>query len=62
LKVGFGLRKDAPIEEIEIDISSFDEEEEDVEFEEEDVEGEVEEEDIRKGDDHHGHSHDNDEL
>jgi heat shock protein beta len=51
LKLGFGIRRDAPIEEIEIDISTFDEEEEDVEFEEPDQEGEVEEEDIRKKDD-----------
>ena len=45
LKVGFGMKKDAPIEEIEIDISTFDEEE-DVEFaeEEQEQEGEVEEE------------------
>lgn len=42
LKVGFGLRRDAPIEEIEIDISSLEEEEEIVE--EPDVEGQVEEE------------------
>ncbi len=48
LKVGFGMRKDSPIEEIEIDISSFDDEEEDVEFEEPDVAGEVEEEDYRQ--------------
>mmetsp|Transcript_9725 Transcript_9725/g.9432 ORF Transcript_9725/g.9432 Transcript_9725/m.9432 type:complete len:140 (-) Transcript_9725:39-458(-) len=45
LKVGFGMKKDAPIEEIEIDISTFDEEE-DVEFEEQEQEGEVEEEAI----------------
>lgn len=45
LKLGFGMRKDAPIEEIEIDISQFDEEE-DVDFEEEDEEGEIEEEEM----------------
>ena len=44
LKVGFGLRRDAPIEEIEVDISSSDEEEEEV-AEEPDQEGEVEIED-----------------
>jgi hypothetical protein len=43
LKVGFGLKKDAPIEEIEVDISSIEEEEEVAE--EPDVEGEVEVED-----------------
>lgn len=47
LKVGFGLRRDAPIEEIEIDISSLEEEEEIIE-EEADVEGEVEEEAVHK--------------
>ena len=41
LKVGLGLRRDAPIEEIEVDIT-FDEDEE--EYEEPDEEGEVEEE------------------
>lgn len=41
LKLGFGLRKDAPVEEIEVDISSSDDEEEQ-EAEEPDVEGEVE--------------------
>ncbi len=41
LKVGFGLRRDAPIEEIEVDISSIEEEEEEL-AEEPDVEGEVE--------------------
>lgn len=40
LKVGFGLRKDEPIEEIEVDISSIEEEEQ--AQEEPDVEGEVE--------------------
>ena len=40
LKAGFGLKKDAPIEEIEVDISSIEEEEESAE--EPDVEGEVE--------------------
>jgi len=44
LKLGFGLRKDAPIEEIEIDISSFEEDEEEVE--EADIEGEIEVDDI----------------
>jgi len=44
LKLGFGLRKDAPIEEIEIDISSFEEEEEEVE--EADIEGDIEVDDI----------------
>jgi len=39
LKVGFGLRKDSPVEEIEVDISSIDEEEN---AEEPDVEGDVE--------------------
>ena len=43
LKVGFGLKRDAPIEEIEIDISTMEEEEQ--ETEEPDVEGEVEVED-----------------
>lgn len=41
LKVGFGIRRDAPIEEIEIDISTMEEEDEG-EPEEPDVEGEVE--------------------
>lgn len=40
LKVGFGLSRDAPIEEIEVDISSIEEEE--AAQEEPDVEGEVE--------------------
>ena len=45
LKVGFGLRRDAPIEEIEVDISSV---EDDEAADEPDVEGEVEvEEDSR---------------
>lgn len=43
LKLGFGLRKDAPIEEIEVDISSIEDEE--AAAEEPDVEGEVEVED-----------------
>ena len=43
LKLGFGLRKDAPIEEIEVDISSVEDEE--TGNEEPDVEGEVEVED-----------------
>lgn len=38
MKVGFGIRPDAPIEEIEVDISSV----EDESTEEPDVEGEVE--------------------
>ena len=42
LKVGFGLRRDAPIEEIEVDISSV---EDDEAADEPDVEGEVEVED-----------------
>ena len=41
LKVGFGLRKDAPVEEIEVDISSSNEQEQEEE-ETPDVEGEVE--------------------
>lgn len=40
LKVGFGIKKDAAIEEIDVDISSIEEEEEVAE--EPDVEGEVE--------------------
>jgi len=40
LKIGFGLKKDAPIEEIEVDISAA--EEENKEEEVADVEGEVE--------------------
>ena len=43
LKVGLGLRKDEPVEEIEVDISSVEEEESVIE--EPDVEGEVEVED-----------------
>lgn len=39
MKVGFGLRRDEPIEEIEVDISSIEEE---AAQEEPDVEGEVE--------------------
>ena len=46
LKVGFGLKRDAPIEEIEVDISSIEEEEETPE--EPDVEGEVEVESSEK--------------
>lgn len=42
LKIGFGLRRDAPVEEIEVDISTTDEEEEVAEEEEPDVEGESE--------------------
>jgi heat shock protein beta len=44
LKLGFGLRKDAPIEEIEIDVSTLEEEED--AREEPEVEGEIEEEPI----------------
>lgn len=44
LKVGFGIRRDAPIEEIEVDISSVEDEAENT-SEEPDVEGEVEVED-----------------
>jgi heat shock protein beta len=40
LKLGFGLRKDAPVEEIEVDISSIEDDE--AASEEPDVEGEVE--------------------
>lgn len=47
LKLGFGLRKDAPIEEIEVDISSIEDDEETA-AEEPDVEGEVEEEDTNE--------------
>jgi hypothetical protein len=46
LKVGFGLKRDAPIEEIEIDISTMEDEEQEVE--EPDVEGEVEVEDASR--------------
>lgn len=46
LKVGFGLRKDAPVEEIEVDISSSTEEEQEQEKEEEpDTPGDIEVED-----------------
>jgi len=66
LKVGFGIRKDAKIEEIEIDISTLENEEEDVEVEVPDVEGQVEEEDYRGGEDKHDNEergkHHNDEL
>jgi hypothetical protein len=49
LKVGFGIRKDAPVEEIEVDISSVEDEEGGAE--EADVEGEVEvEEESRDND------------
>ena len=48
LKVGFGIRRDAPIEEIEVDISSVEDEE--GAAEEPDVEGEVEVEDDSKED------------
>ena len=58
LKVGFGIKRDAAIEEIEIDISTLENEEEDVEVEVPDVEGEVETEDYRKeGDEHSGKRH-----
>ncbi len=43
LRLGFGLRKDAPIEEIEIDISADEDEEEEVDYDEE---GEIEMEEI----------------
>lgn len=46
LKLGFGLRKDAPVEEIEVDISSVEDEENTTE--EPDVEGEVEVEDTEE--------------
>lgn len=46
LKIGFGLKKDAPIEEIEVDISSIEEEE--AANEEPDVEGDVEVEDAEQ--------------
>ena len=49
LKVGFGLKKDAPIEEIEVDISSIEEEE--TAQEEPDVEGEVEVEEASESND-----------
>ena len=58
LKVGFGLRRDAPIEEIEVDISSFSEEE-DIK-DEPDVEGEAEEEVIDSDDNNEDHSHKDD--
>ena len=48
LKVGFGLRKDAPVEEIEVDISSSTEEEQEQEKEKEeepDTPGDIEVED-----------------
>jgi hypothetical protein len=46
LKVGMGLSRDAPVEEIEVDISSV--EDEAAGLEEPDVEGEVEVEDTEK--------------
>ena len=45
LKLGFGLKKDAEVEEIEVDITSIEEENNAGEKEEPDVEGEVEVED-----------------
>ena len=51
LKVGFGMKSDAPVEEIEVDISSEDEaatEQEQESPEEPDVAGEVEEEDTKR--------------
>ena len=48
LKLGFGLRKDAPIEEVEVDISAEDEEE--AEEEEESEEGGLEIENLDGGD------------
>lgn len=55
LKVGFGLRRDAPVEEIEVDISGSDEPEQEEEAEEPDVEGEAEVEDTQEEqtEDHH---------
>lgn len=53
LKVGFGLRKDAPVEEIEVDISSSTEEEQEQEKEKEeepDTPGDIEVEDATKED------------
>jgi heat shock protein beta len=47
LKLGFGLKKDAAIEEIEVDISSIEEESGANEKEEPDVEGEVEVEEAK---------------
>lgn len=51
LKLGFGLRKDAPIEEIEVEISSEAEtaDEQEEAAEEPDVEGEAEVEDATSG-------------
>ena len=49
LKLGFGLQKDAPIEEIEVEINEdVAKEEEEVPIEEEDIPGEVEVEDVNK--------------
>ncbi len=45
LRLGFGLRKDSPVEEIEVDIGSSEEAEEEQSTEEPDVEGEAEVED-----------------
>ena len=60
IKLGFGLRKDAPIEEIEIDISSLEEEEEGGSDEPEE-EGEIEEETYR-GDDEEENNHEKEDL
>ena len=46
IKLGFGLAMDAPVEEIEVDISSLDEDEDEDIVEEDDEEGDVEEEDV----------------
>ena len=42
LKIGFGLKRDEPIEEIEVDISTIEEEEGETAQEEPDVPGEIE--------------------
>lgn len=52
LKLGFGIQKDAPIEEIEVEINEdVAKEEEEVPVEEEDIPGEVEVEDVNKQED-----------
>ena len=49
LKLGFGLQRDAPIEEIEVEINEeVAKEEEEVPIEEEDIPGEVEVEEVNK--------------
>lgn len=60
LKVGFGLKRDAAIEEIDVDISSIEEEEETPE--EPDVEGEVEVESATEAADEAATSTNTDEL